>query len=504
MKLLSCHIENFGTLSKCDYEFKDTITSFCENNGKGKSTLAVFIKAMFFGLTKTTKRDLDDNEREKYRPWQGGAYGGYLDFQTKGRAYRIERYFGDKESDDKARLIDIASGSDAKNYDKDRLGEDLFGVDEAGYEKSTYYSQRNSADLSSDSVYTKLTSLIEEDNDMGSFLQAKKALEEKEKIYRKNKGDDIISKTEVELEKAQRNAMEAEEYERLLAEKAEQKMQLSTALAKVETELAKTKSDIGRGIKRAAYEYYIARKKDYENALLNKTLAEAEFLGKVPEDNEADEIAETLNTLTVTETSCAKLTQEIAICEQILSLINSGETEDLKKLQELDAFFKGNPPAKDEIEKVVKLYEQINTNPLLAAQNSHDKIGLKNNKTFLYATIAGILLFVAGIVLLIFEPTRAIGISLAAAGILFSSVGIALGMTRANKQNKAHQKETAESTNKRNHVYQEVLAFLAKYSLSTDNPAVAFMNIGEKANEYSRLKTKTANDRAETQKKQER
>lgn len=44
MKLISCHIENFGQLQNKDYAFNDNLTCIYENNGAGKTTLAAFIK----------------------------------------------------------------------------------------------------------------------------------------------------------------------------------------------------------------------------------------------------------------------------------------------------------------------------------------------------------------------------------------------------------------------------------------------------------------------------
>ena len=50
MRLISCHIENFGKLQNVDFEFNKDCTIFCEDNGWGKSTLASFVKVMFFGF----------------------------------------------------------------------------------------------------------------------------------------------------------------------------------------------------------------------------------------------------------------------------------------------------------------------------------------------------------------------------------------------------------------------------------------------------------------------
>ena len=47
MKLIRCHIENFGVLSDFDFVFDDGLTTICQGNGFGKSTFAAFIKAMF-------------------------------------------------------------------------------------------------------------------------------------------------------------------------------------------------------------------------------------------------------------------------------------------------------------------------------------------------------------------------------------------------------------------------------------------------------------------------
>ena len=66
----------------------------------GKTTFANFIKSMFYGLdSKRTTKTLTD--RKQYEPWQGGVYGGYIEFEIDGKQYKLERYFGKKESEDR-------------------------------------------------------------------------------------------------------------------------------------------------------------------------------------------------------------------------------------------------------------------------------------------------------------------------------------------------------------------------------------------------------------------
>ena len=65
MKLIRCHIENFGTLSQIDWEFKEGLQSICEENGWGKSTFAAFLKVMFYGFGNEKKRSATERERMK-------------------------------------------------------------------------------------------------------------------------------------------------------------------------------------------------------------------------------------------------------------------------------------------------------------------------------------------------------------------------------------------------------------------------------------------------------
>ena len=94
MRLLRCHIENFGKLSDRSLEFEPGLNRILAPNGFGKTTLAAFIKAMLFGLPRTSSRDLSANERKKYMPWQGGPFGGFLEFEHEGAQYRVTRFFG--------------------------------------------------------------------------------------------------------------------------------------------------------------------------------------------------------------------------------------------------------------------------------------------------------------------------------------------------------------------------------------------------------------------------
>ena len=58
MRILSCHIENFGKFHDYSINFSHGVNPLCEENGWGKSTLAAFIQAMFYGFEGERKRSL--------------------------------------------------------------------------------------------------------------------------------------------------------------------------------------------------------------------------------------------------------------------------------------------------------------------------------------------------------------------------------------------------------------------------------------------------------------
>ena len=140
MKLLRLSVENFGKLSGYDWELESGLNTVCQDNGFGKSTLAAFIKAMLYGLPASTKRNLDKNERKKYLPWQGGAYGGSLEFECALGAFRIERFFGAKEANDEFRLFDLTTNKPSEVFSAD-VGIELFGIDAEGFARSAFLSQ---------------------------------------------------------------------------------------------------------------------------------------------------------------------------------------------------------------------------------------------------------------------------------------------------------------------------------------------------------------------------
>ncbi len=84
------HIASFGPLRDFDCELYSGMNVIRGDNESGKTSLATFIKFIFYGLS---GRSVDGNpsERKKYVNWDTGTAEGYIIAADGAREYRIER-----------------------------------------------------------------------------------------------------------------------------------------------------------------------------------------------------------------------------------------------------------------------------------------------------------------------------------------------------------------------------------------------------------------------------
>ena len=156
MKVLSVHVENFGKLSDVKLDFKGGTNILKENNGWGKSTLATFIRALFYGLEGDGKRDDIQCERKRFAPWQGGAFGGSIVFETHGKTYYLARFFGTKAAEDTFELRDNATNLPSSDY-SDKIGEELFHINSESFMNTVFISQSDaSSSKATDDVNARL------------------------------------------------------------------------------------------------------------------------------------------------------------------------------------------------------------------------------------------------------------------------------------------------------------------------------------------------------------
>ncbi|MCR4890629.1 MAG: AAA family ATPase, partial [Lachnospiraceae bacterium] len=231
MKILECYIENFGTLHGMKCTLKEGLNTLNADNGWGKSTFAAFIRAMFYGMDAKKRGSRYDQRdyRTNLDPWQGGRYGGYLIFEVNGKRYRATRYFGDMIRDDSFELVDLETGNPSEDY-SERLGEELFGIDASGFERTVYIPQNSLQTGKDESINARLIGLLEGDMNLGSYDNAVKILKEcrRELKVRGGRGKidgelDEIASIEHSIRQAQEKVAETNSLKEVLKDAVEDK-----------------------------------------------------------------------------------------------------------------------------------------------------------------------------------------------------------------------------------------------------------------------------------------
>ncbi len=185
MKLLKAHIENFGKLSNVDFEF-DNLFVLQKENGFGKTTLSIFLKAMFYSMQKKGNNKAFKMERSKYKPWQGGVYGGYVIFEIKGKKYKLTRTFADTPEGDTFELVDLTTGLVSKDFSID-IGLELFGCGEETFLVTAFFPQLSFEGGLTDEMRANMTGLNKFENDLNNLSNAQKIILTKSKEIRSAK-----------------------------------------------------------------------------------------------------------------------------------------------------------------------------------------------------------------------------------------------------------------------------------------------------------------------------
>lgn len=197
MKLKKLHVENYGGLCGLDMTFDTGINEVFENNGYGKTTLASFIKAMFYGLAPYRANGRDFNDRRKYYPFSGGKFGGNIEFEFNGDDYRIERFFGKKSDvEDEMKVYKNAVLTDDLGAVP---GLKVFGLDEESFLRTLFITSEIT-EISSTSGINGFLGDFASDSFGGDYETAISKLEAARKKYKAAKGNnDLISQTQAEI-----------------------------------------------------------------------------------------------------------------------------------------------------------------------------------------------------------------------------------------------------------------------------------------------------------------
>ena len=420
MKLIKCYIENFGKLHNYSYNFEDGLNIIKEENGFGKTTFATFIKSMFYGLDSAVNVKTEKSDRKKYYPWQGGNYGGNIEFEINNKQYKIERFFGKKASEDTFKLYNLSTNLESNDY-TENIGEEIFKINKSAYERSTYIPQGQIQIEMEDSLSAKLGNVLESDNDINTSEDAIKKLNESKKVFKKDKGKGgLIDESKDKLFELQRKLENSRtDLETLDARKEQLNIKIEE-IKQLDEKRENAQKILANKIEQ---DRQMAKKQTYNTYLENYNSAEEKYLklkeffsNGVPEDIELEILA--------------KKNQELEKTKIEINNYNFSE-EEKNTLLELKNIFDGKNITLDDIDKSIVYCSKVqeienNINKLKLeeenAKKTLDKINAekKKNKISVIFTILGIVCFIIGILFVVLNLQRVAGIILIAIGMVVS------------------------------------------------------------------------------------
>ncbi len=293
VKLISCHIENFGKLCDFDMTFDEGLNVIRRDNGWGKSTLAFFLKAMLYGLEGERKRDASGNERKRFCPWQGGVFGGRLTFETGGKRYTVARSFGDTPAKDVFELRDAESNAVSADFSS-ALGKELFRIDSASFFRTVFIGQSDCPTNSTDDIHAKISNLADDTDDINSFQSAEKLLGDQIRRLSPERSTGLLFRGNETIAALRRKVLDGNELGGAIADKERERAEAEARKARdagrrAELEILQKKA-------LQAQEMLLVRRehqrleKARDAAAAELTDSEKRFPSGIPSLSEADEI----------------------------------------------------------------------------------------------------------------------------------------------------------------------------------------------------------------------
>lgn len=188
MKINEINVDGFGKLHQFHMEFKSGFNIIYGNNEDGKSTVMAFIKMMFYGSPPAKQNEVLKNPRKKYRPRKGGKMGGNIIFENENKTYRLERQFGNSNSEDKINLFNITDNQQMDMPDKTTIGQMFFGFSSSAFEKTFFINQTSTAIGNDDEINQRLANLNSAGDESISLLKVQRRLIAAKEAFKSQSG----------------------------------------------------------------------------------------------------------------------------------------------------------------------------------------------------------------------------------------------------------------------------------------------------------------------------
>lgn len=426
MRLENCHIENFGKLSDTTIDFTPGCNVINQENGWGKSTLADFIRVMFYGFANERTRKSDyENERKRYTPWQGGTYGGQITFSANGKRYVMSRTFGTKEKDDTFELRNADTNMICDDFTT-AIGQELFHINRESFQKTVFISHNDCETASTDDIHAKIGNLAEYTDDIKNYQQVDQNLADMLNTMSPRRKTGMLYKKKERIQTLQEEIRQGRGIEDSIAQKqqfCDEEKEKKQNLEQQMSSLQQEQKRLSR-IKDAQniWQQYDSRKEETWKRQHQLEAAAAVFPEEIPDRKRLENVMQ----------ECSRLAQLEKACN-----IYRFDSDTEQQWQQLSGRFSDqqNRVVPEEIHRQMSDWEQCvkeqeNLNKRRTALEAEKKTQQERQQTVAKSTNP--LLLVAGVILLaigiwLFLQMGAIGVVPALAGIVCLIVGICWG-----------------------------------------------------------------------------
>jgi exonuclease SbcC len=176
-------VRNFGKLQELEINLGEKLNIIFGSNEAGKTTILAFLKAMLYGMN-SQRRALRENDRLRYKPWDGDFGEGELYFREEGgREYILRRNLSSRRRDDWT-VLDAVTGQPADKYNAAaNPGAAILGLGEAAYTRTIFVPQLGCAVTpdKEDEIMARLMNLQQTGEEQVSLQKALTDLEKERK-----------------------------------------------------------------------------------------------------------------------------------------------------------------------------------------------------------------------------------------------------------------------------------------------------------------------------------
>lgn len=280
MKINHIKINGFGKLKDKEIKLENGINLICGNNESGKSTLANFIKAMFYGVNRN-KNGNAFSELERFKPWGETEFSGKIDYEIDGQTYTAIREFNKNN----CKVFNKEGSEITALFNKDKMrgaeiGLEQLKIDEDTFLNSIFVSQTG-VTVDEDgrkSVMQKLTNMIQSGDESISYDKAKQKLQ---KRLLDEVGTERTQNKPLNVTMREINLLEDKKQE--LIKNREKQINISEEDTKLSVKLENVESDLEKITKvleiKSRYQTLLKeRENDYEIAV---KIAEKEYQKRI-------------------------------------------------------------------------------------------------------------------------------------------------------------------------------------------------------------------------------